>query len=69
MSMSFLPDDMAWTCRPCGVALVPATVELEYLGSVFSVELPACPQCGTVMIAEDLATGRMFEVEQLLEDK
>jgi hypothetical protein len=51
------------------VALVPATVELEYLGSVFSVELPACPQCGTVMIAEDLATGRMFEVEQLLEDK
>lgn len=69
MSLSFLPDDMDWICRPCGVALAPTTVALEYLGSVFSVVLPACPQCGAVLISEDLATGRMLEVEQLLEDK
>lgn len=69
MSMSFLPEDMDWLCRPCGVGLRPATVELRYLGSVFSVELPACPQCGAVLISEELATGRMLEVEQLLEDK
>ncbi|MDP3480104.1 MAG: DNA-binding protein [Desulfoprunum sp.] len=67
--MSFLPEDMAWLCRPCGVQLRPATVELRYLDSVFSVELPACPQCGAVLISEELATGRMLEVEQLLEDK
>jgi len=69
MSMSFLPEDMNWICRPCGVKLQPSTVELSYLGSVFSVELPACPQCGAVLISEELATGRMLQVEQLLEDK
>lgn len=69
MSMSFLPEDMDWYCQPCGLKLQPATVELRYLGSVFSVELPACPRCGAVLISEELACGRMLEVEQLLEDK
>ncbi len=69
MSMRFLPEDMDWICQPCGQLLQPASVGLSYLGSVFAVELPVCPRCGAVLISEELATGRMLEVEKLLEDK
>jgi len=69
MSLSFLPKDMNWLCRPCGVPLEPGIVELRYLGNVFKVELLVCPKCSAVLISEDLALGRMLEVEQLLEDK
>lgn len=69
MKFSFLPEDMKWTCRPCGVPLQPGMVELAYMDNVFKVELPVCPKCSAVLISEELATGRMLEVEQLLEDK
>lgn len=62
-------DYSRWTCRACGKALAPAPVELEYMGSHFVVELPACPSCGLALVPEDLALGKMAEVEQLLEDK
>ena len=69
MSLRFLPKDMNWICRPCGVALEPGMVELHYMGNVFKVELPVCPQCHAVLIDEELALGKMLEVEKLLEDK
>lgn len=69
MNLSFLPEDMNWSCELCGVKLAPGMVELQYVGSVFKVELPVCPKCSKVLIPEELATGKMFEVEQLLEDK
>lgn len=69
MNLSFLPSDMNWICRPCGAALQPGMVELTYMDNVFRVELPVCPQCSAVLISEELALGRMLEVEQLLEDK
>lgn len=69
MSLRFIPSDMDWSCELCGVPLTPGTVELQYMGNVFKVELPVCPSCGAVFIAEDLALGQMLEVEQLLEDK
>lgn len=69
MNLSFLPEDMNWTCEPCGEKLRPGKVELCYLNSVFQVELPVCPKCSAVLIFEELATGRMLEVERLLEDK
>ena len=69
MSLRFLPQDMNWICRPCREPLQPGMVELHYMGNVFKVELPVCPKCGAVLIDEDLALGRMLEVEQLLEDK
>lgn len=69
MNLRFLPDDMNWICRSCKVPLQPGMVELQYLGNVFKVELPVCPQCSAVLIAEDLAVGKMLEVEQMLEDK
>lgn len=69
MNLSFLPDDMDWSCEPCGEKLQPGMVELQYGGALFKVELPVCPKCSKVLISEDLALGRMLEVEQLLEDK
>lgn len=62
-------DFSGWACAACGQALALRPVELEYLGSRFSVELPACPACGLVLIPEDLAQGKMAQVEKLLEDK
>lgn len=69
MKLSFLPEDMDWVCQPCGELLQPGMVELNYLGNVFRVELPMCRRCGAVMIPEELALGKMLQVEQLLEDK
>ncbi len=69
MSLRFIPSDMDWSCGLCDAPLTPGTVELQYMGNIFKVELPVCPACGAVLIAEDLALGQMLEVEQLLEDK
>ena len=63
------PEDLLWRCRKCDLPLEPATVNVEYLGNQFSAELPRCPKCGLVLISEDLALGKMAEVEQILEDK
>ncbi len=60
-------DFSAWKC--CGESLQPAPVALDYLDSRFNVELPTCPKCGMVLIPEELALGKMAEVESLLEDK
>lgn len=62
-------DFSAWKCVTCGHTLNPSPVELEYLDSKFNVELPACPDCGFVLIPEELALGKMAEVERMLEDK
>ncbi len=58
----------AWKCA-CGEELKPKTVDITYLEAQFTVELLACDKCGLVLVPEDLARGKMFEVEQLLEDK
>ncbi|KAB1441354.1 DVU_1557 family redox protein [Pseudodesulfovibrio senegalensis] len=62
-------DAQGWSCDACGEPLVPAPVDLEYLDSRFTVELPRCAKCGFVLIPEALAMGKMLEVEKLLEDK
>ena len=71
MSLIKVPEAEAagWRCSACDEALVSAPVELEYLDSLFNVELPTCPTCGYVLIPENLALGKMHQVEQLLEDK
>jgi rubredoxin len=58
-----------WTCADCGVPLVPGKVDVSYLGNSFQVELLKCPQCGMVLVPEELALGKMAEVEKELEDK
>lgn len=69
-TLKVLSDDFSqWVCEPCNTPLTLAPVELAYLDSKFSVELPTCPDCGQVLIPEELALGKMAEVEHLLEDK
>ena len=58
-----------WLCAACNVPLIPGTVDISYLGSSFPVELLKCPNCGLVLIPEELALGKMAEVEKSLEDK
>lgn len=58
-----------WTCVDCGEALVPGKVDISYLGNSFPVDLLKCPKCGLVLIPEELALGKMAEVEKALEDK
>jgi len=56
-------------CAKCNVALARGKVTVSYLGSSFPVELPRCPSCGQVYVPEDLALGKMLQVEKALEDK
>jgi len=51
------------------VPLGPGKVNVGYLDSAFPVDLPRCPRCGQVLIAEELALGKMADVEKQLEDK
>ena len=44
-------------------------VNISYLGNVFPVDLLRCPRCGLVFVPEELALGKMADVEKLLEDK
>ncbi len=61
--------EVGWTCAKCNVPLVPGKVTVTYLGSEFPLELPRCPTCGFVLVSEALATGKMLQAEQALEDK
>lgn len=58
-----------WMCSVCNKPLEPGQVMVSYLGSSYPVELMRCPICGQVLVTEDLALGRMIEVERSLEDK
>ena len=59
----------SWECAACGAPLTTGKVMISYLGSSFPVDLLKCPSCGLVFIPEDLALGKMLEVEKSLEDK
>ncbi len=71
MSVIRVPEADAggWSCDRCGEELKPTPVNLEYMDSRFTVELPFCAKCGIALISEELAMGKMLEVEKLLEDK
>lgn len=56
-------------CGKCKIPLKPGKVILQYMGNDFPVELPRCPQCGQAFIPEQLALGKILQVEQALEDK
>ncbi|MDK2968331.1 MULTISPECIES: DVU_1557 family redox protein [Clostridia] len=58
-----------WMCGRCQRALVLEKVKVRYLEGNFEVELYKCPQCSQVFISEELALGKMLEVEKGLEDK
>ena len=59
-------DGMNWKCFKCGEKLVKKPVVFEYMNRSFSYEVPVCPKCGKVYIAEELAEGRMAEANRFL---
>lgn len=58
-----------WICNKCDLPLRTGLVDLAYWGITLSYDLPKCPKCGLVFVSEEMATIRMTEVEQSLEDK
>ncbi len=70
MSNHVVPGEAQdWSCSKCGVPLEMGKVEVAYMGSRYPVNLPRCPNCGLTLIPEQLALGKMAEIEKLLEDK
>jgi hypothetical protein len=61
--------DEIWTCAACEVALEKRKTVFNYLERSFTHEVDVCPKCGAVMIPDELAEGKMAEVEEQLEDK
>lgn len=57
---------LCWKCRR---ELEPKQTFFHYLGHSFQTDILCCPGCGQVFIPEDLARGRMSQVERELEDK
>ncbi len=62
-------SDSDWLCNQCQMPLEVQTVRLQYMQSIFPINLPACSRCGFILVAEELATGKVAEAEQALEDK
>lgn len=58
-----------WVCADCNEPMLLGKVDVSYLGNSFPVDLLKCPKCGLVLIPEELALGKMAEVEKALEDK
>ena len=58
-----------WVCVNCNLPLELGKVDISYMGNSFPVDLLRCPKCGMVLIPEELALGKMVEVEKALEDK
>lgn len=56
-------------CVKCNVQLVSSKTTFSYLKHEFYANLPCCPACGQVYVSEELAKGRMADVETELEDK
>ena len=61
--------DIGWICNQCKLPLEIQKIRLQYSRVIFALDLPACPGCGMIMVDEALATGKMAEAEQVLEDK
>jgi len=62
-------DTGGWICNRCGLPLTVQKTRLQYFRVIFALDLPACPGCGMILIDEELATGKMAEAEEALEDK
>lgn len=66
--MDWSPE-LAWRCAVCDHPLQLEQVTVSYMGNSFTTDMPCCPQCGQVLVPEELALGKMAEVEKILEDK
>lgn len=44
-------------------------VQFKYLSRTFRHKVPRCPECGQVSLPEELVTGKMADVEAMIEEK
>ena len=56
-------------CSRCSCLLELTDVHVTYLDRHFSHKVPRCPKCGQVYITEELAEGKMAQLEKSLEEK
>jgi len=64
-----MPETTKMICCKCNKELEMIKTDFSYLGHSFFTEVPKCPECGQVFIPEELARGRISEVEMQMEDK
>jgi len=64
-----MPGNKVVICHKCQKELKPHRTYFTYLGHSFFTDILKCPECGEVYIPEELAKGRIAEVEMELEDK
>jgi uncharacterized protein with PIN domain len=62
-------DENGLICARCNAPLEKSETKFDYLGHKFTHNVPKCPVCGMVYVSEELACGRIAEVETMLEDK
>lgn len=67
--ITLLETQSGWTCGKCGSQLEVASVNVDYLGSGYPVDLLMCKKCRRPLVPAELALGKMLEVEKLMEDK
>ncbi len=56
-------------CNKCKCELKEMDTRFTYLDKKFRHKVPRCPQCGQVFISEELAKGKMAQLERTLEEK
>jgi uncharacterized protein with PIN domain len=56
-------------CEKCQLPLANAKTKLTYQGVKFEADLLRCPKCRQAFVPEELAVGKMHELEITLEDK
>lgn len=61
--------DEKWICDRCGVEMELIDVQFRYLNRDFRHKVPRCPNCGQVSLPEDLVSGKIADVESMIEDK
>ena len=62
-------EEQSYICQKCNLAMVKQDTGFSYLGKTFRTDILRCPGCGMVYVSEELARGRMKEVEMMMEDK
>lgn len=65
----YMENPGEFVCEKCQVPLENGKVLLHYMGNDFPIEMPKCPECGYCYIPEELALGKILQVERALEDK
>lgn len=56
-------------CNKCKKPMIMRRADFTYLEHTFHTDVYRCPACGMVYIPQELAEGKMAEVEVTLEDK